>query len=320
VTETDEPALLSIALTPKTPADRKKLRDGLGALTAEDPTVRVKTDAATDEVVIAGLGELHLDILVDRLRREFSVEASVGRPQVAYKETLTRPADGEVKYAKQTGGRGQYGHAKIHLAPGEPGSCYVFENAIYHGEIPDAFIKPIDEGIQEALTRAVLSGYPIDDVRVVLYDGSYHDLDSSAFAFRIAGSLAFQDAARKAKPVLLKPVMRVKVIVPDEHLHDVLVNIASRRGQVESRENRDGAQTIDALVPLAEMFGYPTDLRFRTRGRGTFTMRFARYQPFDPSENDDDRNSRVSAPRMPMPPLRNSSVALPEPAADDLDD
>jgi elongation factor G len=176
VTETDQPALLSIVLTPNTAADRKKLRDGLGALTAEDPTVRV-TDAGGDEIVVAGVGELHLDIIVDRLRREFNVEARVGRPQVAYKETLTCPAHGEVKYAKHIGGRGQYGHAKIHLFPGEPGSGYVFENAILHAEIPDAFIKPIDDGIREALTRGALSGYPIDDVLVVLYDGSYHDLD-----------------------------------------------------------------------------------------------------------------------------------------------
>ena len=270
--------VISLSIEPKTKADQEKLGQGLGKLMAEDPTFRVKTDQQTGEVVISGMGELHLDIIVDRLKREFNVEASVGRPQVAYKETLTRPADGEMKYAKQTGGRGQYGHAKIHLYPGEPGSGYVFENEIVGGAIPKEFIKPIDEGIKEALTRGVLAGYPVDDVRIVLYDGSYHDVDSSEMAFKIAGSMAFQDAAKKARPVLLEPMMRVEVVVPKEHLGDVMGNLSSRRGQIQSQEDRGGTQIINARVPLSEMFGYATDLRSRTQGRATYSMHFDRYE------------------------------------------
>jgi len=270
--------VISLAIEPKTKADQEKLGHGLQKLMAEDPTFRVKTDQATGEVVIAGMGELHLDIIVDRLKREFGVESSSGRPQVAYKETLTRAADGEMKYAKQTGGRGQYGHAKIHLYPGEPGTGYIFENEVTQGAIPKEFIKPIDEGIKEALTRGVLAGYPVDDVRIVLYDGSYHDVDSSEMAFKIAGSMAFQDAAKKAKPVLLEPVMRVEVVVPKEHMGDVMGNLSSRRGQIQSQEDRGGTQIINARVPLSEMFGYATDLRSRTQGRATFSMHFDRYE------------------------------------------
>jgi elongation factor G len=271
--------VISLAIEPKTKADQEKLGVGLGKLMAEDPTFRVKTDQQTGEVVIAGMGELHLEIIVDRLKREFNVEASVGRPQVAYKETLTRAADGEMKYAKQTGGRGQFGHAKIHLFPGEPGSGYVFENKISGGAIPKEFIKPIDEGIKEALTRGVLAGYPVDDVRIELYDGSSHDVDSSEMAFKIAGSMAFQDAAKKAKPVLLEPVMRVEVVVPKEYMGDVMGNLSSRRGHIQSQEDRGGTQIINARVPLSEMFGYATDLRSRTQGRATYSMHFDRYEP-----------------------------------------
>ena len=271
--------VISLAIEPKTKADQEKLGTGLQKLMAEDPTFRVNTDIQTGQTIIRGMGELHLEIIVDRLKREFNVEASVGKPQVAYKETLTRPADGEMKYAKQTGGRGQYGHAKIHLYPGEPGTGYVFENEIVGGSIPKEFIKPIDEGIKEALTRGVLAGYPIDDVRVELYDGSYHDVDSSEMAFKIAGSMAFQDAAKKAKPVLLEPVMRVEVVVPKEHMGDVMGNLSSRRGQIQSQEDRGGTQIIAARVPLSEMFGYATDLRSRTQGRATYSMHFDRYEP-----------------------------------------
>jgi elongation factor G len=270
--------VISLAIEPKTKSDQEKLGVGLQKLRAEDPTFHVQTDQQTGQVIIAGMGELHLEIIVDRLKREFSVEASVGKPQVAYKETLTRPADGEMKYAKQTGGRGQYGHAKIHLYPGEPGSGYIFENEVVGGAIPKEFIKPIDEGIKEALTRGVLAGYPIDDVRIVLYDGSYHDVDSSEMAFKIAGSMAFQDAAKKAKPVLLEPVMRVEVVVPKEHMGDVMGNLSSRRGQIQSQEDRGGTQIIQARVPLSEMFGYATDLRSRTQGRATYSMHFDRYE------------------------------------------
>src|SRR5262245_7695106 len=229
--------VISLAIEPKTKADQEKLGVGLQKLMAEDPTFRVNTDQQTGQTIIRGMGELHLEIIVDRLKREFNVEAAVGKPQVAYKETLTRSADGEMKYAKQTGGRGQYGHAKIHVHPGEPGTGYVFANEIKGGAIPKEFIKPIDEGIKEALTRGVLAGYPIDDVKVELYDGSYHEVDSSEMAFKIAGSMAFQDAAKKAKPVLLEPVMRVEVVVPKDYMGDVMGNLASRRGHIQSQED-----------------------------------------------------------------------------------
>ncbi|HEX3703834.1 MAG TPA: elongation factor G [Vicinamibacterales bacterium] len=271
--------VISLAIEPKTKSDQEKLGVGLQKLMAEDPTFRVQTDQQTGQVIIAGMGELHLDIIVDRLKREFSVEATVGKPQVAYKETLTRPADGAMKYAKQTGGRGQYANVKIHVFPAEPGTGYVFENEISGGVIPKEFIKPIDEGIKEALTRGVLAGYPIDDVRVELYDGDYHDVDSSEMAFKIAGSMAFQDAAKKAKPVLLEPMMRVEVVVPKEHMGDVMGNLSSRRGQIQAQEDRGGTQIIQARVPLSEMFGYATDLRSRTQGRATYSMHFERYEP-----------------------------------------
>jgi len=271
--------VISLAIEPKTKVDQEKLGTGLQKLMAEDPTFRVNTDTQTGQTIIRGMGELHLEIIVDRLKREFSVEAMVGKPQVAYKETLTRSSDGEMKYAKQTGGRGQYGHVKIHLYPGEPGSGYVFENQIKGGAIPKEYIKPVDEGIKEALTRGVLAGYPIDDVRIELYDGSFHEVDSSEMAFKIAGSMAFQDAAKKAKPVLLEPVMRVEVVVPKEYMGDVMGNLAGRRGQIQSQEDRGGTQIIQARVPLSEMFGYATDLRSRTQGRATYSMHFDRYEP-----------------------------------------
>jgi len=271
--------VISLAIEPKTKADQEKLGTGLQKLMAEDPTFRVQTDPQTGQTIIAGMGELHLEIIVDRLKREFNVEASVGKPQVAYKETLTRKSEGEGRYVRQTGGRGQYGHAKIRLFPGEPGTGYVFENEIIGGSIPKEFIKPIDEGIKEALTRGVLAGYPVDDVKIELYDGSFHDVDSSEMAFKIAGSMAFQDAAKKAKPVLLEPVMRVEVVVPKDYMGDVMGNLASRRGQIQSQEDRGGTQIIAARVPLSEMFGYATDLRSRTQGRATYSMHFDRYEP-----------------------------------------
>jgi elongation factor G len=271
--------VISLAIEPKTKADQEKLGQGLGKLMAEDPTFRVRTDQQTGQVVIAGMGELHLEIIVDRLKREFSVEASVGRPQVAYKETLTRPAEGDGRYIKQTGGRGQYGHAKIRLVPRQPGEGYEFINNIVGGAIPKEFIKPIDQGIREAMTTGVLAGYPVDDVAVELYDGSFHDVDSSEIAFKIAGSMAFKDAAKKAKPVLLEPVMRVEVVVPREYLGDVMGNLSGRRGHIQSQEERGGTQIVQARVPLSEMFGYATDLRSRTQGRATYSMHFDRYEP-----------------------------------------
>ena len=274
----DFPApVISLAIEPKTKNDQEKLGLGLAKLMAEDPTFRVNTDEQTGQVVIAGMGELHLEIIVDRLKREFSVEASVGKPQVAYKETLTCPADGEGRYIRQTGGRGQYGHVKIHLYPEEPGGGYTFKNQIVGGAIPREFIKPVDEGIREALTRGILAGYPLDDVKIELYDGSFHQVDSSEVAFKIAGSMAFQDAAKKAKPVLLEPVMRVEIVVPKDYLGEVMGDLTSRRGRIQAQVDRGGTQIINARVPLSEMFGYATDLRSSTQGRATYSMHFDRY-------------------------------------------
>jgi len=271
--------VISLAIEPKTKADQEKLGLGLNKLMAEDPTFRVRTDEETGQVVIAGMGELHLEIIVDRLKREFNVEASVGKPQVAYKETVTRGAEGEGRYVKQTGGRGQYGHAKIRLIPRKPGEGYEFDNQIVGGAIPREFIKPIDQGIQEAMTTGVLAGYPMDDVKIELYDGSFHDVDSSEMAFKIAGSMAFKDAATRAHPVLLEPMMRVEVVVPEEYMGDVIGDLTSRRGHIQSMEARGGSQVINSRVPLSEMFGYATDLRSRTQGRGSYSMHFDRYEP-----------------------------------------
>jgi elongation factor G len=270
--------VISLAIEPKTKADQEKLGAGMQKLMAEDPTFRVKTDQATGEVVIAGMGELHLEIIVDRLKREFGVEASVGKPQVAYKETLTAAADGEGRYVKQTGGRGQYGHARIRLTPRQPGEGFEFVNSIVGGTIPREYIKPVEEGIKEALTTGVLAGYPVDDVAVELYDGSFHDVDSSEMAFKIAGSMAFKDAAHRAGPVLLEPVMRVEVVVPEEYMGDVMGDLNSRRGRIQAMEARGGTQIVTARVPLSEMFGYATDLRSRTQGRATYSMHFERYE------------------------------------------
>ena len=270
--------VISLAIEPKTKADQEKLGQGLGKLQAEDPTFRVRTDQETGQVVISGMGELHLEIIVDRLKREFSVDASVGRPQVAYKETLTKPASGEGRYIRQTGGRGQYGHAKIRVEPRKPGEGFEFVNDIVGGSIPREFIKPIEEGIRESLTAGVLASYPVADVLVTLYDGSFHDVDSSEMAFKIAGSMAFKDAARKAGPVLLEPVMRVEVVVPEEYMGDIMGDINSRRGRITAMEARGGTQIVRSRVPLSEMFGYATDLRSRTQGRATFTMHFDRYE------------------------------------------
>ena len=279
--------VISLAIEPKTKSDQEKLGMGLAKLMAEDPTFRVKTDHETGQVVIAGMGELHLEIIVDRLKREFGVEATVGAPQVAYKETVTRPSEGEGRYIKQTGGRGQYGHAKIRLIPRKPGEGYLFENNVVGGTIPKEYIKPIDQGIREAMTTGVLAGYPIDDVLIDLYDGSYHDVDSNEMAFKIAGSMAFKDAAKKAHPILLEPVMRVEVTVPEEYMGDVIGDITSRRGHLQAMEARGGSQIINSRVPLSEMFGYATDLRSRTQGRGSYSMHFDRYEPAPASVSEE---------------------------------
>ena len=311
------PTVLFVSIEPKTEADEKKLGHGLRALTAEDPTFRFQTDQQTGQVVIAGLGELHLEIILDRLRREFGVQASVGRLQVAYKERLTVPAEGHGRFIRQTGGRSQYGEAKIRLIPLPPGTGYQFENDIKGAAIPKEYIEPIDQGIQEALTRGILAGYPIDDVRIQLYDGSYHDVDSSELAFRIAGAMAFQDAAKKAKPVLLEPVMRLEVSVPKDYTDDVMANLRIRRGEIQSQDTRGGMQIILARVPLSEMFGYATDLRSRTQGRATYSMHFDRYAPrsSDGSEGPDD--PLVREPHRPTRPSKSSGVSLPEPNVGD---
>ena len=279
--------VISLAIEPKTKADQEKLGMGLGKLMAEDPTFRVKTDTETGQVVIAGMGELHLEIIVDRLKREFGVEATVGKPQVAYKESITRAAEGEGRYIKQTGGRGQYGHAKIRMIPRKPGEGYEFENEVVGGTIPKEFIKPIDQGIREAMTTGVLAGYPMDDFKVELYDGSYHDVDSSEMAFKIAGSMAFKDAAKKAHPVLLEPVMRVEVVVPEEYMGAIIGDLTSRRGHIQSMEARGGSQVINSRVPLSEMFGYATDIRSNTQGRGSYSMHFDRYEPAPASVSEE---------------------------------
>jgi elongation factor G len=316
----DEPALLSLALSPKTDADRERLNLGLQKLMGEDPALRLIGDLGTGEVVIAAIGELQLEVVLDRLKREFSVEAGVGRPQVAYKETFTHSAEREMKYAKQTDGRGQYAHAKIRLYPGESGSGYIFNNRIRGGAIPDKFIQSVNEGIKEALTRGMVAGYPVDDVRIELYDGSYHDIDSSQAAFKTAGAMAFQDAAQRAGPVLLEPVMRVEVLVSKDYVSDVVITLSSRGGRIQSREDLGDTQVISAHVPLSEMFGYSSELRERTRGCGTFVMRFNHCQPVRQAEEGGTPESFVRVPLRPSPAPRTDRVALPEPDGDTSDD
>jgi elongation factor G len=268
--------VIALAVEPKTKGDQEKLGTGLAKLMQEDPTFKVETDKDTGQTKISGMGELHLEIIVDRLKREWSVEANVGKPQVAYKETIKKPSKGEGKWIKQTGGRGQYGHAKIEIEPA-PGEGYVFENEIVGGTIPREYIKPVEDGIREALERGIMAGYPVVDVRVKLYDGSYHEVDSSEMAFKLAGSQAFQDAAKKAQPVLLEPIMKVEVVTPDDYTGAVTGDLSSRRAHLEGQIARGGTQIITALVPLANMFGYSTDLRSRTQGRATYTMHFEKY-------------------------------------------
>jgi elongation factor G len=271
--------VISVAIEPKTKGDQDKLGAGLQRLSEEDPTFRVRTDEETGQTLISGMGELHLEIIVDRLMREFNVDANVGRPQVAYRETVGKPVEKiEGKFVRQTGGRGQYGHAVIDLEPAEPGEGYEFVDKIVGGKIPREYIPSVDLGIQEAMESGVLAGYPVVDVRVRLVDGSYHDVDSSEMAFKIAGSMAFKNAMQRAKPKLLEPVMAVEVVTPEEYLGDVMGDLNSRRGRVEGLEPRGNAQAIRAKVPLATMFGYATDLRSTTQGRATFTMQFDRYE------------------------------------------
>jgi elongation factor G len=253
---------------------------------SEDPTFKVETDKDTGQTKISGMGELHLEIIVDRLKREFGVEANVGKPQVAYKETIRKPAKGEGRHIKQSGGHGQYGVCNIEIEPA-PGQGFIFENDISGGSIPKEFIKPIEVGIREALDRGILAGYPVVDLKARLYDGKYHDVDSSEMAFKIAGQMAFKKAAEMAKPVLLEPIMGIEVVTPEDYMGDVMGDLSSRRGRIEGMEARGNTQVIKAQVPLSEMFGYSTDLRSRTQGRATYTMQFAQYMEVPPNIASD---------------------------------
>jgi elongation factor G len=264
--------VIRVAIEPKTKAGQERMGMGLSKLAEEDPTFKTYTDIETGQTIIAGMGELHLEIIVDRLLREFKVEANVGKPQVAYKETIRRNADVDTKYARQSGGRGQYGHVKIKMEPNTSGKGYEFVNAVRGGAIPNEYIPAVDAGIQGAMQSGVLAGYPVVDIKVTLYDGSYHEVDSSELAFKIAGSMAFKEGMRKSDPVLQEPIMKVVVSVPEEYMGDVIGDLNSRRGQIQGMESRPGAQQITAHVPLAEMFGYATDMRSKTQGRGQYTM------------------------------------------------
>jgi elongation factor G len=291
--------VISVAVEPKTKADQEKMGMALGRLAQEDPTFKVHTDPDSGQTIISGMGELHLEIIVDRMMREYKVEANVGKPQVAYRETIRKKAEGEGKYIRQTGGRGQYGHAKIRLEPQEPGKGYEFVNDVVGGSVPKEFIKPIDQGIKEAMEGGVLAGYEMVDVKATLYDGSYHDVDSNEMAFKIAGSMAFKEAARKASPVLLEPVMAVEVVTPEDYAGVIMGDLSSRRGRIEGMEHRAGSQVIKAIVPLAEMFGYATHMRSSTQGRAEYSMHFARYEeaPRSVSEEIIARVQGSAAPR-----------------------
>ena len=270
--------VISVAVEPKTKADQEKMGMALGRLAQEDPTFKVHTDPDSGQTIISGMGELHLEIIVDRMMREYKVEANVGKPQVAYRETIRKKTEAEGKYIRQTGGKGQYGHVRLRLEPQEPGKGYEFVNEVIGGSIPKEFIKPIDQGIKEALEGGILAGYPMVDVKATVYDGSYHDVDSNEMAFKIAGSMAFKEAARKASPVLLEPVMAVEVVTPEDYAGAIMGDLSSRRGRIEGMEHRAGSQVISAIVPLAEMFGYATQMRSSTQGRAEYSMHFARYE------------------------------------------
>ena len=269
--------VIEVAIEPKTKAGQEKMGFALAKLAEEDPTFKTYTNSETGQTIIAGMGELHLEIIVDRLLREFRVEANVGRPQVSYKETIRQAVDAEGMFKRQSGGHGQYGHCKIHLIPQEPGKGYEFVDETVGGSIPKEFIQPINKGIQEAAKTGILAGYEVVDFKVVVYDGSFHEVDSSEMAFKIAGSMALKDGLAKAKPVLLEPIMKVEVLVPDQYFGDIMGQVTSKRGIINTTDDRMGVKVIDAFVPLSEMFGYATDLRSRTQGRGNYTMQFDHY-------------------------------------------
>jgi elongation factor G len=270
--------VISVAIEPKSKADQDKLSIALGKLASEDPSFRVKVDEETGQTVISGMGELHLEIIVDRLMREFKVEANVGNPQVAYRETFKKTMKGEGKYIKQTGGRGQYGHVWLELEPLQPGSGFEFVNNIVGGTVPREYIPAVQKGVEEALESGVSAGYPVVDCKVTLFDGSYHDVDSNEMAFKIAASMAFKATMKKAEPIILEPIMKVEVVSPDEYTGDVMGDLSSRRGRVEGMEMRGTAQVVKCFVPLKEMFGYATNLRSITQGRATYTMQFDHYE------------------------------------------
>jgi elongation factor G len=270
--------VIQVAIEPKTKADQEKMGVALSRLAQEDPTFKVKSDPETNQTIIAGMGELHLEIIVDRMMREFKVEANVGKPMVAYRETIRKRVDAEGKFVRQSGGRGQYGHVKMYVEPNEAGKGYEFINDIKGGAIPKEYIKPIDQGIQEAMQSGVLAGYPCVDIKITIYDGSYHDVDSNEMAFKIAGSMGFKAGCEKASPVILEPIMAVEVVVPEDYMGDVIGNLNSRRGRIENMEDRAGVKVVTAKVPLAEMFAYSTTLRGMTQGRGNYTMQFSHYE------------------------------------------
>ncbi len=279
--------VIDVAIEPKTTADQEKIGIALQKLSEEDPTFRVRTDADTGQTIIAGMGELHLEIIVDRLLREFRVDANVGKPQVSYKETIRKPSKGVGKFVRQSGGHGQYGHCVVEFEPLEPGSGFVFESKIIGGVIPKEFINPVEIGIKEAMENGIMAGYPVVDIKATLVDGSYHEVDSSEIAFKVAGALAFKDGMSKASPVLLEPVFKIEVIVPDEYMGDVIGDLNARRGRIEGMEPRNGLQTIRGYVPLLQMFGYATDLRSKTQGRGTYVMQFSHYEEVPKNIADD---------------------------------
>ena len=279
--------VIRVAIEPKTKAGQEKMGIALAKLAEEDPTFRTYSDEETGQTIIAGMGELHLEIIVDRLLREFKVEANVGAPQVAYRETIKGNADVDMKYARQSGGKGQYGHVKIKVEPNEPGKGYEFENTVVGGAIPKEYIPAVDAGIQGALQSGVLAGYPVVDVKVNLYDGSYHEVDSSEMAFKMAGSMAIKEALRKAHSVLTEPIMKVVVVVPDDYMGDVIGDLNSRRGQIEGMDPIAGGQQIRAFVPLSNMFGYATDLRSKTQGLGTYVMEPCKYTEVPKNIADD---------------------------------
>ena len=279
--------VIRVAIEPKTKASQEKMGIALSKLAEEDPTFRTYTDEETGQTIIAGMGELHLEIIVDRLLREFKVEANVGKPQVAYRETIRKDVDVENKYARQSGGKGQYGHVKIRVYPNEAGKGYEFLNKVVGGAIPKEYIPAVDAGIQGAMQSGVLAGYPVVDIKVELYDGSYHEVDSSEMAFKIAGSMALKDAMRKGNPVILEPIMKVVVVVPEQNMGDVIGDLNSRRGQIQGMEARNGVEEIRAQVPLSEMFGYATDLRSKTQGRGQYTMEPSHYTEVPKSVSEE---------------------------------